>query len=106
MTQQSQNQALRLRDLAVTIVTCKGTCIAPDRYSSQDGQNGQLRIEYCCGQPHTNDVFRRGDGELHVFSVIWKADVGGDAVTVIYHGGVWEQALRRVAGTTGVISVA
>jgi hypothetical protein len=111
---QAEKQALTLRDLAVQVVMAKGVLTlknnnetfgrtevstAPDLYSYQDAR---IRIEYCSGKPHVLDVFKRGDSNLKVLSVVWNA--GGDAVVVLHHGGSWEDSLKRVA-RGGVFSV-
>ena len=89
---QAEKQALQLRDLAVIVAKAKGELTGPDLYSYQDAR---IRIEYCSGKPHVLDVFKRGDSNLKVLSVVWNA--GGDAVVVLHHGGSWEDSLKRVA---------
>ena len=91
---QAEKQALALRDLAVTIAKAKGVLIsnAPELYSFRDMR---LRIEYSNGRPQALDVYRHGELELKVLSVIWND--GGDAVIVLHRGGSWEDSLRRLA---------
>jgi hypothetical protein len=61
--------ALALRDLAVFVAKAKGVVTAPDVYSYHDAR---ICIEYSNGKPQTLDVFRRGDLDFKVLSVIWN----------------------------------
>jgi hypothetical protein len=92
---QADKQALALRDLAVGIAKAKGGLIseanARHLYSYRDTR---LRIEYANGKPQALDVYRRGELELKVLSVIWN---DGDAVIVLHRTGSWEESLRRLA---------
>jgi hypothetical protein len=89
---QAEIQALALRDLAVFVAKAKGVVTAPDVHSYHDAR---LRIEYSNGKRQALDVFRRGDLDFKVLSVIWND--GGDAVVVLHRTGSWEDNLRRVA---------
>jgi hypothetical protein len=89
----AEKQALALRDLAAIVAKAKGVLITeantPDLYSYRDPR---IRIEYSGGgKPQVLDVFRRGDLDLKVLSVIWAGD---DAVVVIHRTGSWEVSLR------------
>jgi hypothetical protein len=90
----ADKQALALRDLAVTIAKAKGVLISntPELYSYRDTR---LRIEYSNGRPQALDVYRFGELELKVLSVIWIDP--GDAVIVLHRTGSWEDSLRRLA---------
>jgi hypothetical protein len=90
----AEKQALALRDLAMTVAKAKGVLISntPELYSYRDTR---LRIEYSNGKPQALDVYRHGELELKVLSVIWLD--GGDAVIVLHRGGSWEDSLRRLA---------
>jgi hypothetical protein len=93
---QADKQALALRDLAVTIAKAKGVLIseanAQDLYSYHDTR---LRIEYTNGRPQALDVYRHGELELKVLSVIWND--GGGEIVLLHRGGPWEDSLRRLA---------
>ena len=93
----ADKQALALRDLAVTIAKTKGVLISEANaqvlFSYHDAR---LRIEYINGRPQVLDVYRHGELELKVLSVIWDDD-GGDAMIVLHRGGSWEDSLRRLA---------
>jgi hypothetical protein len=88
----AEKQALALRDLAVTVAKAKGVLIGPELYAYHDAR---IRIEYNNGKPQALDVYRHGELELKVLSVIWSD--GGDAVVVLHRGGSWEDSLRRLA---------
>jgi hypothetical protein len=94
----ADREALSLRDLAVAVAKAKGVRISntPEPYSYRDTR---LRLEYSNGRPQALDVYRHGELELKVLSVIWID--GGDAVIVLHRGGSWEDSLRRLA-TAGV----
>ena len=94
----ADREALSLRDLAVAVAKAKGVRISntPELYSYRDTR---LRLEYSNGRPQALDVYRHGELELKVLSVIWID--GGDAVIVLHRGGSWEDSLRRLA-TAGV----
>ena len=94
----ADREALSLRDLAVAVAKAKGVRISntPELYSYRDTR---LRLEYSNGRPQALDVYRHGELELKVLSVIWID--GGDAVIVLHRGGSWENSLRRLA-TAGV----
>jgi len=95
----AEKQALALRDLAVIVAKAKGVIISTnqpgDLYAYHDAR---IRIEYNNGnngKPQALDVYRHGELELKVLSVIWND--GGDAVVVLHRGGSWEDSLRRLA---------
>jgi hypothetical protein len=88
----AEKQALALRDLAVIVAKAKGVIIAPDLFSYRDMR---IRIECSSGKPQALDVFRLGDLDLKVLSVIWND--GGDAVVVLHRTGSWEDSLKRLA---------
>ena len=90
----AEKQALALRDLAVKIAREKGVLISntPELFSYRDTR---LRIEYSNGRPQVLDVYRHGELELKVLSVIWIDS--GDAVIVLHRTGSWEDSLRRLA---------
>jgi hypothetical protein len=90
----AEKQALALRDLAVIVAKAKGVIVPPDLFSYRDTR---ICIEYSSGKPQALDVFRRGDLDLKVLSVIWNDD--GDAVVVLHRTGSWEDSLRRLAKT-------
>ena len=94
----ADREALALRDLAVMIAKAKGVLISntPELYSYRDTR---FRIEYSNGRPHALDVYRHGELELKVLSVIWID--GGDAVIVLHRGGSGEDSLRRLAKACG-----
>jgi hypothetical protein len=94
-----EKQALVSRDLALQLLRAKGilhlTRGGPDQLMYQDER---LSIAYTpsrAPQPHSLDVWRRGERAIKVLSVIWH-DEGRDAV-VIHHGGSWEDLLKRLA---------
>jgi hypothetical protein len=91
----ADGEALALRDLGVTIAKTKGVLIseanAQNLYSYHDAR---LRIEYVNGRPQVLDVYRHGELELKVLSVIWDDD---GAMIVLHRGGSWEDSLRRLA---------
>jgi hypothetical protein len=89
---QAEKQPLVLSDLAVIVAKEKGVITAPDQHVFDDGR---LRIVYSSMAPQVLDVFRRGDLDLKVLSVIWND--GGDAVVVLHRSGSWEDYLKRVA---------
>jgi hypothetical protein len=89
---QANKQALALRDLAVIVAKAKGASTAPDQHVFEDAR---LRIVYSSTTPLALDVFRRGDLDLKVLSVIWND--GGDAVVVLHRSGSWEDWLKTVA---------
>jgi hypothetical protein len=88
----AEKQALALRDLAVIVAKAKGVIIAPDLFSYRDMH---IRVEYSSGKPQALDVFRLGDLDLKVLSLIWND--GGDAVVVLHRTGSWEDSLKRLA---------
>jgi hypothetical protein len=92
---QADKQTLALRDLAVMVAKARGVLIseanAQDLYSYHDAS---LRIEYTNGRPQMLDVYRFGELELKVLSVIWDDD---GAMIVLHRGGSWEDNLRRLA---------
>ena len=94
---QADRQALALRDLAVMVAKAKGVLISEANaqvlFSYHDAR---LRIEYINGRPQVLDVYRHGELELKVLSVIWDDD-GSDAMIVLHRGGSWEDSLRRLA---------
>jgi hypothetical protein len=96
---QAEKQALALRDLAVIVAKAKGATTtqttAPDQPSQYVFEDARLRIVYNSTAPQALDVYRRGDLDLKVLSVIWND--GGDAVVVLHRTGSWEDNLRRVA---------
>jgi len=87
----AEKQALALRDLAVLVAKAKGVIVPPDIFNYRDPR---IRIEYSNGKPQALDVFRRGDLDLKVLSVVWND--GGDAVVVVHRTGSWEVSLRRL----------
>jgi hypothetical protein len=97
----AEKQALALRDLAVIVAKTNGATTTqaaepgqPTQYVFEDDR---LRIVYdSTTTPQTLDVFRRGDLDLKVLSVIWN-DGDGDAVVVLHRTGSWEDSLRRLA---------
>jgi hypothetical protein len=90
---QVEKQALGLLDLAVIVAKAKGV-ITPPPYQHVF-EDARLRIVYSSTAPQALDVFRRGDLDLKVLSVIWND--GGDAVVVLHRSGSWEDYLKRVA---------
>jgi hypothetical protein len=90
----AEKQALALRDLAVMVAKAKGvlTSNTPELYSYRDMR---LRIEYSNGRPQVLDVYRHGELELKVLSVLWID--GGDEIVLLHRGGPWEDSLRRLA---------
>jgi hypothetical protein len=70
----------------------EGASTAPDQHMFEDAR---LRIVYSSTAPQAHDVFRRGDLDLKVLSVIWNS--GGDAVVVLHRSGSWEDWLKTVA---------
>jgi hypothetical protein len=54
-----------------------------------------LRIVHSSTAPQALDVFKRGDLDLKVLSVIWND--AGDEVVVLHRTGSWEDSLRRQA---------
>jgi hypothetical protein len=96
---QAEKQALALRDLAVIVAKAKGATTtqvtAPDQPGQYVFEDARLRIVYSTTAPQTLDVFKRGDLDLKLLSVIWIDD--GDAVVVLHRTGSWEDSLRRLA---------
>jgi hypothetical protein len=93
---QADKQALALRDLAVMVAKTKGVLRSEaDALVLFSYHDARLRIEYINGSPQVLDVYRHGELELKVLSVIW--DDGGDAMIVLHRGGSWEDSLRRLA---------
>jgi hypothetical protein len=98
----AEKQALALRDLAVIVAKAKGSTTtqitAPDQSGQYVFEDARLRIEYCSGKPQALDVFRRGDLDLKVLSVIWNDGGDGDgSVVVLHRTGSWEDSLKRLA---------
>jgi hypothetical protein len=92
----AKKQALALRDLAGFVAKTKGVIVGPDLYIYQDMR---IRVEYRTVKPHALDVFRRGDLELKVPSVVWNESNGdgSNTVVILHRGGIWEDSLRRLA---------
>ena len=57
----------------------RGHCTDPYAY-----HDARIRIEYNNGKPQALDVYRHGELELKVLSVIWNDD--SDAVIVLHRG--------------------
>ena len=95
----ADREALALRDLAVAVAKAKGVLISEHARSLYSYRDTRLRIEYINGRPQVLDVYRHGELELKVLTVIWID--GGDAMIVLHRGGSWEDSLRRLA-TAGV----
>lgn len=76
----AEQQALALRDLAVHVAQANGNTYQDDR----------LRIVYTPTTPQAVDVFKRGDREVQVLSVVWRDDC---AVVVLHKSGSWEDWL-------------
>src|ERR1700677_148710 len=89
----AEKQALVLRNLAVNVAKAKGVLTAPNLYTYQD--DARLLIEYRGGKPHGLDVFKYGDYNVKVLSVIWND--GGDEIVLIHRTGSWEDSLKRLA---------
>jgi hypothetical protein len=92
----AEKQALALRDLAVIVAKAKDA-ITPTEGAAPDQsiyQDARLRIVYRSTTPQALEVFRRGDLDLKVLSVIWN---GEEAVVVVHRTGSWETSLRRLA---------
>jgi hypothetical protein len=88
MTQRSHDRhALALRDVAMHIVRAQGPSY----------RDAYIVLEYRAevdNRPHGIDIWRRGDFDMKVLSVIWHGDA---AMVVSYRSGTWERALHRAA---------
>jgi hypothetical protein len=93
----AEKQALALRDLAVTVAKAKGVTTSLDRPGQHVYEDARLRIVYSSTAPQALDVFRRGDLDLKVLSVIWSGGDGDGSVVVIHRTGSWEDQLKRLA---------
>jgi hypothetical protein len=77
----------------VSVARQRGKLVSSTIYSYSDAR---LRIEHDISDPHALAVWKIGDREDKVLSVVWRDD--GDAVTVLWRTGSWEDHLRRLAG--------
>jgi hypothetical protein len=101
---QAEISALKIRDLAVSVVMAHGAeakgadrlhlklPAAPDLHTYSDQR---LRIAYDTGMPHAIDIYKIGDREVRTFGAIWNPE--GDCVVVLHRCGSWEQYLQRLA---------
>jgi hypothetical protein len=96
-----ENEAWRLRDLAITVTKASGWWTELDGAYVQAYADNRLRIVYSppiagSDMPYQLDIWKIGEGRpVKVLACLWGAS---GAMVVEYRAGVWERSLRAACG--------